>query len=267
MEDAKSVAATDDVKDDLLSKAAADAVNGDEVKEEVKEEIKEEIKDVEEKIEELDVKEDKEGLPADQKERSQLGRTLAALHRRLDDFDTRDAERSDQIDRLVEALKTKSEPEDLDMDEPLTRSELERLLEQRDSQKMEADQKLTKKYHNEYATTWAGMAKDLSDEDYNAIIVEAENMKYDPTENGAVDATVNFKECQVRYFKKQLKTRKNPLEDNKPTNGTGTITTQKVPDRETVLPKLDAPAQSYLNYVSREDGAERATNLHKSMAK
>ena len=259
MEDAKSVAATDDVK--LLSQAAADAVGE---KEEIKEEIQEEIKDVEEKIEDL---EDKEGLPAEQKERSQLGRTLAALHRRLDDFDTRDAERSDQIDRLVESLQTKAEPDDIDMDEPLTVAEFERRLDQRETQQKDADQKLTKKYHNEYATSWATMAKDLPDEDYNAIIAEAENMKYDPSENGSVDATVNFKECQVRHFKKQLKARRNPLEDNKPTNGTGTITTQKVPDRETALPKLDGPAQSYLNYVSREDGAEKATNLHKAMAK
>ena len=256
----KDVAA--DVKDDLLTKAAADAVNG----QDQRQEIEEEIAEVEEKIEEAE-KEDAEGLPTDQKERSQLGRTLAALHRRLDEFDQRDADRGEQIDKLLEAIKAKNEPEFEDDDDvPLTRSQLKAIMKEEREAEIEQTQKLSKKYHQDYGLKWAELAKNLSDEEYNFLMAEAEEMKYDPSDNGAVDAAVNFKEAQVRYYKKQLGTRTNPLDKNKPKN-IGTVKTQKVPDREIALPKLDEAAQSYLNYVSREDGAEAATNLHKTLAK
>jgi hypothetical protein len=259
----QAVAATDDVKDDLLSKAAAEAV----ADQDEKKEITEEIKEVEEKIEKLE--EDSEGLPKDQKERSQLGRTLAALHRRLDDFDQRDAERDDQIQRLIDAMEKRKEPEDdFDDDAPLTRAELKAALKaEREAEKAQ-EQKLTKEYHKGYSLKWAELSKGLSAEEYNAILAEAEEMKYDPSDNAAFDAALNFKEAQLRHLKKQLASKKsNPLDKNTPKDGIGTVTTQKVPDREIALPKLDDPAQSYLNYISREDGADRAAALHKSLAK
>lgn len=261
-ETTQSVAATEDVKDDLLSKAAANAVEG--------EEIVEEIKEVEEKIEALDEKEDKDGLPADQKERSQLGRTIAALHRRLDDFDQRDSDRGYQIDKLISAMQPKVEEAEEDDDMPLTRAEARRIAREEARLEKEAEiaqtENLSKKYHKDYALTWAAQAKGLTNEEYSAIIAEAEETKYDPSDNGVVDAKLMFKEVQLRLLKKQVGVRVNPLENNQPKNGIGTVTTQKVPDRETVLPKLDAPAQSYLNYISQEDGAEKATKLHKSLA-
>jgi len=266
----KSEAASEDVKDDLLSQAAAAAVAGQETEEE-KSEISDEIKEVEEKIEQLEAKEDSDGLPVDQKERSRLGRTLAALHRRLDEFDQRDAERSDQLDRLIEQLQTREKPDEDDEDDdvPITKKQAREIArkeaERLDRAGKEAEQKLSKQYSKDYGMKWAELAKDLPDEDYAAIMKEAENMKYDPSDNGTFDAAMNFKECQIRYLKNQFKT--NPLDGNKPQKGIGTVTKQKVPDREIALPKLDAATQSYLDYVNREDGAEKATNLHKSLAK
>lgn len=166
----------------------------------------------------------------------------------------------------MQAVQTRQEPEDdFDEERPLTRKELKEALKAERETERSEEQKLSKKYHQDYALTWAEMAKGLSDDDYNSVMAEAEETKYDPSDSGAIDAKLMFKEVQLRVLKKQLVGRKNPLENNKPKPGIGTVTTQKVPDRETVLPKLDAPAQSYLSYISREDGAEKATKIHKSL--
>jgi hypothetical protein len=166
----------------------------------------------------------------------------------------------------VEALQGNQPTEELDEDVPITRSDLKSMLRaEREAEKTE-ETKLSKKYHSDYSTTWAELSKELSADDYESVIFEAEKMNYDPSKNASTDARLNFKECQLRILKKQVAGKKaNPLDKNKPRDDLGTVTTQKVPDRETALPKLDGPAQSYLNYVSNEDGVEAANKLHKSM--
>ena len=141
------------------------------------------------------------------------------------------------------------------------------MLEERENQRTSAQKKMTKEYNRSYGLKWAELSKFLKDDEYNALMAEAEDYKYDPSDNGEVDALTNFNECYIRHLKKQIKGRKNPLENNKPQSGIGTVTQQKIPEKETALPKLDAAAQSYLQFVTNEDGAERATDLHKAMAK
>ena len=249
----EDAAKSEDVKDDLLSKAAAEAV-GEEIDEIQAEEAQEETEVVE------------TAEQTEQKERSKLGRTVAALHRRLDEADQKGIEQSQRIERLLELIEERNAPEESDPDEPVTRAELDRFIEKREAKRKEQEDNLSRKYHEGYSLKWAELSSGLSEDEYKAVVSEAEKMKYDPSDNPAVDAQLNFKEAQLRYLKKQLApAKKNPLEGNTPSDGIGVVTAQKTAAKDISLPKLDGAAKSYLDYISQEDGAEAAAKIHRSL--
>lgn len=208
---------------------------------------------------------DAEGLPADHTERSNLGRKITSFHRRQDEFESR-------IDRLLGVIEGQQQPAQtqelvLEPNEPVTYAEMERLLDQREK----ASSAQAEKYNTEYLKALGQTSTNLSDQERDAIFEEMKSITYDPSNNPARDAELNFFKAERAYLRKQLARPKNekvnPLKGNEPRSALGGTTNQTTVTKEAVLPKLDASGQSYLAYVAREDGEERATNLHRSVGK
>ena len=260
--------------DEALNVAAAEATKaGEEVK---TEEEKLAIKQAEHEVEveaakqaEIEAEEAKkqaelEGLPTDHGERSDLGRKIWAFHRRQDETDNR-------IDRMLNLFEAQAKPKEtemeLDPNETVTFAEMQQFMakekEKESQQKTDYDQK--------YVASISEQASGLEEVEYNAILDEMQNVTYTPSKNPARDAERNFDKAEKIYLRKRLAGKKgekiNPVMGKEPRSALGGIVNQKVVTKDTTLPKLDAHGQSYLAFVAREDGNEKATDLHKSLSK
>ena len=252
------------VTDDILNRAAMDAVA--EQTETETEQVVEEVQTTKEpEPEELD----DEGLPVDHAKRSDLGRKISAIHRRQDDSDVR-------LDRTLKALEAqtalatkRTEPDpidDLDPNEPMTKGELERWFEARERKVKEQ----SSSYDREYLNTFNQLSTTLTKEEADAIVDEMKVLTYDPSNNPAKDAEINFYRAERAYLRKQLakpKGKVSPITGDKTHAALGTVTNQKVVTKDVTLPKLDAHAASYLAFVEQEDGSDKAQLLHKSLVK
>ena len=249
---------------DALDQAAAEAVESQKTdeSEEVTEQTTEEpaftpVAEAEEQTaEELD----DEGLPKEHKERSDLGRKVSAVHRRMDEMDNK-------FDRMLQYLESTVKPkdslEDLDENEPITRKDLERW--QNEIKVKEEQQEI--KYRDEYVKTIAGLGTDLGQAEYDAVIAEMQSLTYNPTKDPARDAEINFYRAERAYLRKKVAQpqRKNPLKGATTDVKPGVATSQKTVVPEKAMPKLDADAQAYLDYVRRTDGDEKAQKIAKGL--
>jgi hypothetical protein len=252
-----------------LDEAAADAVA------EQTEEVVVEETEVEETAPVEEATADEE-LPTDHKERSNLGRTLAAVHRRQDDTDNR-------IDRMLDLMEkqvTANEPvfkdplDDLDPNEPMTAGELREILNKREAvfeSKRVADNEIQQRANNAYDQSYLKSFETLStgmgDDELSGIVEELKSFKYTPTTNPEADAKMNFLQAERAYLRKRLAKpvgKKIPLKEG---DVPGVVTNQVVRDKKDSLPKLDAAGESYLNFVRAEDGAEKADSLLKAAGK
>lgn len=251
--------------DDKLTAAAADAVVT-QTKTETKQVVEdlETEGDVSRETGELDT----EGLPADHAKRSDLGRKLSATHRRQDEFDVK-------LDRILSVLETQatmakqaeSDPlDDLDLDEPVTLRDIDKRLDARDKKAVQQ----TEDYNATYFKSLNQLVDGLEEAEKDAVIEELKTLSYDPSANANQDAQNNFLKAERTYLRKRLagpKDKKNPITGKKEHGALGTVTNQKVVTKEVTLPKLDAAGMSYLAFVEREDGADKAQELHKSIGK
>ena len=259
------------VTDDMLNQAAADAVVT-EPETEI-EEVVEDLQATEEVVVEQETKEigevDEEGLPVDHGKRSDLGRKLSAMHRRQDDSDTR-------LDKILQALEAQTELatkkvdpdplDDLDPNEPMTKAEIDKYLEVRERKATEQ----TENYNTKYFKSLNQFVDGLEVGERDAVIEELKVLPYEPSTNPTKDAENNFSKAERAYLRKQLakpKGKVSPITGKNVTTPIGTLTNQTVVTKETVLPKLDEAGMSYLAYVEREDGADKAQELHKSIGK
>lgn len=252
---AKIVAAS---TDDALNQAAADAVETEETtqtEETTETQETEETQEIIEETEELDA----EGLPQDHTQRSGLGRKISAFHRRQDEFDNR-------IDRLLSVMETQGLPEDPELQsEPgdiVTHADINKILDDREKTKTQNAQN----YDKQYVASISTLSSDLSEQEYNEIFAEMQNITYNPSNDPARDAELNFIKAERAFLRKKVAGKKvNPLKGEKSRSALGVITNQTAVVKDATLPKLDAAGESYLNFVAREDGAESATKLHKSI--
>ncbi|MCK4328787.1 hypothetical protein KAX02_02985 [candidate division WOR-3 bacterium] len=202
---------------------------------------------------------DAEGLPQDHKSRSDLGRKISAFHRRQDEFD-------DRIDRLLSVMETQGLPEDPGLQsEPgdiVTHADINKILDDREKTKTQNAQN----YDKQYVASISALSSELSEQEYNEIFAEMQNITYNPSNDPARDAELNFIKAERAFLRKKVAGKKtNPLKGEKPRSALGGITNQTTVVKDATLPKLDAAGESYLNFVAREDGAESATKLHKSI--
>jgi len=256
------------VTDDMLNAAAADAVVEQPETETEQEQEVEDLQTTEEEAETETL--DEEGLPVDHAQRSDLGRKISATHRRQDEFDVK-------LDRILGVLETqatitnKVEPDpdpldDLDPDAPMTKAEVERWFEVRERKVKEK----SSSYDTEYLNTFKELSTTLTKEETDAVVDEMKVLSYDPSSDPAKDAEINFYKAERAMLRKQLakpKGKVSPITGDKSHAALGTVTTQKVVTKDVTLPKLDANAASYLAFVEREDGSDKAQELHKSLGK
>lgn len=263
----KDVAAEEQDMDSLLNAAAADAVSDAEAEGEssIEEEatVEEEVAENEPPEQELD----DDGLPLDHGARSELGRKVAAAHRRMDEFGSKIDLFDSRLDKLLKVLeKEHSAEEEYDPDMPLTYGEYQRLEQQREEQRV----KQQEAYNSDYISTITELASEVDDDTAEMIMAEMrENVRYTPTRDAKEDARKNFLKATQLVLRKKTATplkKKNPLEANKGKAVPGTIKGQVVEKTSKPLPKLDAATEDYLAYITSTRGEEVAAEMRKDLA-
>jgi len=243
-----------------LDKAAEEAVAS---QQNIEQETVQETGEVQEQAAETVVEElDTEGLPKEHKERSDLGRKVAAYHRRMDELDNK-------FDRIMNYLENSQKPKDdpldeLDPNEPITIKDVEAMMARRENEKKSRE----KTYNDNYVRTVAGLGGDMDQDEYDAVIAEMQSITYNPSEDPVKDAEINFYRAERAYLRKKIAQpvqKKNPLEGKTPEGKIGVATSQKTVVKQTAMPKLDADAQAYIDFVRETDGEERANKLIKEI--
>ena len=203
---------------------------------------------------------DDDGLPKDHKVRSDLGRKFTALHRRQDEFDQK-------IDMILDAIaKQQEKPKDPFEDaEAMTRAEAkEYFLKLRDEERQN-EIKQKEQYNYDYDNTLLDLTSEYSMEEAEELYKELQNLRYNPTGDGSKDAIANLLKAERIYRRKktaQPNQKKANLKGDTPPD---TITSQKVHVKDAPDVKLSAAGKSYIDFVARMDGPEKAAQLKKSL--
>lgn len=261
--------------DEQLSQAAGDAVESETetppIEESTPAEPVEEQAAEEAKPEELD----EEGLPKEHQARSDLGRKLAAMHRRQDET----AETLSRISQLLEKVATaRSETPaldapQLDPDEPVTYKELLKIVESREQQKVQQKTNYDRSYSAVLERSFAEYVDEkgeMNAAEIDGVLDEMRLLKYVPSNDPEKDALSNLRKAERAFLKKQTaqpRQRVNPLKGETPRSPLGTAGAGKPPVKATAVIKLDKDAESYLKFVSASDGSEKAEKLRASMGR
>jgi len=240
------------VTDGDLDKAAAAAVAKDEPEKDPGIKPEEDL--------EKDPEKDGNGLPVEHKARSDLGRKFSALHRRQDGFDAK-------LDKLLDVLAKQPAVEDDDPfsdTETLTKAEAKQYFEKLQKEANEQTAKQKQIYQADYDDTLVTLSSDYTDDEANAIFSELQTMRYNPTKDGRRDAELNILKAERAYLRKKTAGKKKdvPLKQDPVT---GVMTSQKAPQKDVPDVKLSAAGESYLNFIARKDGDERAQQIKKSL--
>ncbi len=250
--------------DAALDKAASDAVEGQET------EVEEETTAFEPV--ETEAEADSEGLPIDQGERSNLGRKIAAMHRRQDQFDQK-------FDQVIDLLKSQANQnqnviEEEDGESLITLKQAREMARGVASEVYAENEasgiKSKQEYDDAYLGKFAELTSDMSKQEYGELTQVMQKMTYSPSGNGAVDAELNFYKARAELavqgkLPNKQQNKVNPLKGEEPVSELGTVTNQKQVGKQDSMPELDRFAKSYLGYVTKEDGDEKATALRKSI--
>ena len=210
--------------------------------EEVEEEVEEEEPEIKpEEVEDL--------LPKDHKERSDLGRKVAALLKKTDRTD----EVLLQLASVIERIAPKEEdPED---DTYVTKRELKEVIER---PTVEAS-----RYEEDFKKTFWKLSEvdELSEEEAEAvakITIEKYNVPF--TNDPKIDGAMNYAKAKADYFKSKEK--KLPIKKCK---APGVISKQVSEKKVALKPKLDQAAESFYNFIARTDGQDEAKKRLKSL--
>jgi len=230
----------------------SEEVAAEEPVEEIKEKADEETEELPESGEESELSESGEpeetelpaepelpGEPEDNAERSKLGRKVQYLETEL----TRAIE-------TINELKTPAVPveEELDEDAPVTRGDIEKIIEKREAVKAQQVNAYSEMYNQDLVR----LGLELEEKEHLAVLNAAEKIKNPSrTGNPTIDAQANFLKAQNSILKKQIKDNakpKNPLDKNKDTEpenlGGGAETKTKTKSHR--MPKLDESAKSFV---------------------
>lgn len=234
-----------------LDEAAAEAVESQE-ETEIEEEAQEQVAEVQE------TDEPEEELPQEHRQRSDLGRKVSAMHRRMDETD----QTLNRIASLLEekALNDREANDDTDPDDPLTVADFKRLSAEQDRSK----QVQQEKYDSNYRKAVTTLGGDLDDTEWHDVVEEMKAMPLDSTGDPQKDAERNFYKAERVFLRKKLAnpvTKENPLK--KKDIPSGVVTQQKTVVTEQSAPKLDAHAKSYYDFVAKRDGDKAAKKLLK----
>lgn len=253
MSDAELTAAAEEAKEE----AAEETV------EEPQEEQEEEEPSAEEQEESAEEPQyDEDGLPLNHAARSELGRKVAAYHRRLDMLEEKLGkldEFDSKINTLIQYLNKPEEEEEIDPDMPMTLRDFVRIQQRTQQQQAQ----LAEAYNNAYVSKITAMARDVDEEYLQAVMEEMKNITYTPTADPERDAELNFLRAERQLLKKEMGAKKNPLRGESPG---GTLKKQPTTKTGKPLPKLNAAAEDYLAYIRYTDGEEAALKARKDLA-
>lgn len=189
--------------------------------------------------------------PEDNAARSKLGRKVQYLETQLE-----------QALGVIQKFQAPpAEPEDeIDDDMPVTKADIEKIIEQRETQK----QQQAALYSDNYRNTTIRLGLDLEEAEHAEILKSIDSLQ-NPSRTGdpVIDAEVNFLKAQTAVYQKRLKAKsvpQNPLNKNKdvdpeaPLGGGAETKTSTRPRR---MPKLDAQSQELIKHYGWD--AERVT--------
>lgn len=197
----------------------------------------------------IDPEEVEDLLPKDHKERSDLGRKVAALLKKTDKTDEVLLQLSSVIERLV---PKEEDPED---DTYVTKRELKEVIEKPTA---EANQ-----YEDDFKKTFWKLSEidELSEEEAEAvakITIEKYNVPF--TNDPKIDGAMNYAKAKADYF--ATKAKKVPVLGKK---APGVLTSQTSSKKTPQRSKLDRASESLLSFIARTDGEEAAEKLLKGL--
>jgi hypothetical protein len=220
------------------------------------------VEEVEEVVEEVVEETTKEEVvepvePTDNAERSKLGRKVDAMWKRFD-------EQKGTFEKMTEVLEAmieeRNKPADVDSESLITASEAERLAEEKFNKLINKQSADREKYEKGYLDQLVLISADYEPDEYDAIqniMMEKFNKRH--SDNPSFDAHKNFRDAEVAF----LRSNKKVVPKGKVPAGAKIATTgaEKVKKKTNPLPKLDAAAQAYINYVRRSRGDAAADKL------
>jgi hypothetical protein len=197
-----------------------------------------------------------------QKLDSALGR-ITGMQSKIDGQEAKFSSLDDKLDTIIQTMaepKPQAPPTEVDLAQdpdymPTTQVELDAWYDKRKT----ADIKADRDYSNAYTVQIDGLAKgEESKEVHGAIVKEMmDNFNVRHSEDGVMDADLNYSKASRSYYKKQLevKGKTNPLtgpDKDKPPLGGG-LEGEEMKEKETAMPKLDADAQAFIKDVGMEE--------------
>ena len=255
MSDAELTAAAQEATGEEIDDKAAEV----DQQEEEFEETEEPSEETEESSEEPQYDED--GLPLNHAARSELGRKVAAYHRRLDMLEEKLGkldEFDSKINTLVQHLSKPEPEEEIDPDMPMTLRDFMKIQQQTQAQQAQ----MAEAYNKAYVSKITALSKDADEEYLKAVMEEMKDITYTPTTDPERDAELNFLKAERKLLKKKVGTRKNPLQGKSPG---GTLNKQPATKSGKPLPKLDPAAEDYLAFIRYQDGDEAALKARKDL--
>jgi hypothetical protein len=205
----------------------------------------------------------------DNAENSRLGRKVAALWTRFDEMKPV----MDKVAEALEKLHTAPPKQEQDEDHFITLAQAKQITDAQVKEAIKAREQADLSYQKNYASTIISLGTELEDAEYEGIVKEMEsnwNKRY--SDDPVADAQRNFYSAERVFLRRQLAVK--PAAEKKIPKGDlpsgAKIATaqaaEKVKVKDNPLPRLDAAAQAYLDYVERMDGKDKALALHRKLA-
>lgn len=185
--------------------------------------------------------------PDDAKVRSELGRKVKALGEGYEDLNAK-------LDMLLAQTKPVEVPVDDGFDEdwvPTTKQELDDYFDKKITARDIARTSAEKSYSDAYLGT-VGAFRDH--ENYDEICAElSKNFNVRHTNDGRMDAKMNFLEAANAHYRKKIHGKANPLDKNKGEKlPLGSGGDDEIVDKdETVMPQLDKDAMAYIEATGK----------------
>ena len=169
--------------------------------------------------------------PEDNAVRSKLGRKVQYLEGELEKA----------LGVINQLQQPPAEEEEVDPDMPVTRGDIERIIEQRETHRVQQAQQ----YADNYNGGLVRLGLDLEESEHAEILKAVETVK-DPSRTGNpdIDAQVNFYKAKTVVYEKKLREKSKPVnplsknEDAEPENLSPGVET-KTKTKSVAMPKLD----------------------------
>lgn len=194
----------------------------------------------EQKIEETKKLQEEE----DHKERSKLGRRLSAMEQEAEARGTRLDATLDKMEAFLSSNPNANATTETDYDEPLTKKDIDKFMEDREYKTKIAQGKYEQGYL-QYVSKLGQQEDPEFHEEIQEEMMKNFNVKY--SRDPVADAERNYLRATRAILKKGSPSKENPLKGNKPKSALGVAgDTQMKDNKEFVMPALDEDAKDFI---------------------